>query len=98
MDSAHTLTNNASKTNDYSKKKKKVFTLNFSFLCFFSIFYTITKEKNKSPKILIIFPFLFCFGFWFSWTKFSFSSKFIDLWKFLYNKIFQMKDWGFQRK
>lgn len=65
----------------------------------FSIFYTITKEKkNKSPKILIIFSFLFCFCFCFPWTKCSFSSKFIDLWKFLYNKIFQMKDWGFQRK
>lgn len=56
------------------------------------------KRKNKSPKILIIFSFLFCFCFCFPWTKCSFSSKFIDLWKFLYNKIFQMKDWGFQRK
>lgn len=65
-------------------------------------FYTITKEKNKSPKILIIFTFCF-FGFFFfvcfcfSWTKCSFSSKFIDLWKFL-DKISQMKDWGFQKK
>lgn len=56
---------------------------------FFSIFYTITKEKNKSPKILIIFFFLFG-------TKYSFSSRFIDLWNFLY--IFQVKDWGLKQK
>lgn len=39
---------------------KNVFTLKFCFLCvlFFPFFYTITKEKNKSPKILIIFLFL----------------------------------------
>lgn len=57
---------------------------------FFPIFYTITKEKNKSPKILIIFPFF--------WTKYSFSSKFTDLWNFLYHKIFQVKDWGLKTK
>lgn len=67
---------------------------------FFSHFlHNYKRKKNKSPKILIIFPFCFfgVFGF-FSWTKCSFSSKFTDLWKFLYNKVFQMKDWGFQRK
>lgn len=50
---------------------------------FFFHFLHNYKRKNKSPKILIIFLF---------WTKYSFSSKFIDLWNFLYNKIFQVKD------
>lgn len=66
---------------------KNVFTLKFCFLCVFPPFFTqLQKKKNKSPKILI-FPFFF-------WTKYSFSSKFIDLWNFLYNKIFQVKDLG----
>lgn len=55
--SSHThYANNASKTNDYSKKRFHIKILLFNFLKFF---YTITKEKNKSPKILIIFLFFF---------------------------------------
>lgn len=68
---------------------KNVFTLKFCFLCFFSIFYTITKEKIKALKSWLFFLF---------WTKYSFSSKFIDLWNFLYSKIFQVKDWGLKWK
>lgn len=65
---------------------KNVFTLKFCFLCFFFLnFLHNYKRKNKSPKFLIIFSF---------WTKYSFSSKFLDRWNFLHNIIFQVKDWG----
>lgn len=42
------------------------------------------RKKIKALKSWLFFLF---------WTKYSFSSKFIDLWNFLYSKIFQVKDW-----
>lgn len=45
------------------------------------------KRKNKSPKILIFFPF---FG---PNTHFPLNILPVEL---LYNKIFQVKDWGFK--
>lgn len=44
MDSAHTLTNNASKTNDYSKKKSLHIKI-FLFMFFFPFFTQLQKKK-----------------------------------------------------
>lgn len=63
---------------------------------FFPHFLHNYKRKNKSPKILIIFP--FCFVLFLFFLDQMLIFLYIDLWRFLYNKIFQMKDWGFQRK
>ena len=54
-------------------------------MCFFPHFLHNYKRKNKSPKILIIFPFFFFF----------LDQIFLPV-ELLYNKIFQVKDWGFK--
>ena len=58
-------------------------------MCFFFHFLHNYKRKNKSPKILIIFPFF--------WTKYSFPLNFL-LVGLLYNKIFQVTDWVLNEK
>lgn len=88
--SSHThYANNASKTNDYSKKRFHIKILLCNFLKFF---YTITKgkkKKNKSPKILIIFLF----------GPMLIFLEIFDLWNFfLHNKIFQVKERGLRKK
>lgn len=61
---------------------KNVFTLKFCFLCFFSIFYTITKEKIKALNSWLFFLF---------WTKYSFSSKLLTCGTFYTIKSFKWK-------
>lgn len=59
-------------------------------MCFFFHFLHNYKRKNKSPKILIIFPFFFFFG-----LNTHFPLNFLPV-ELLYNNIFQVKDWGFK--
>ena len=70
-------------------RAKNVFTLKFCFLCVVTPFFTQLQKKNKSPKILIIFPFF--------WTKYSFPLNFLPV-GLLYNKIFQVTDWVLNEK